>query len=308
MPRNVYKGAHDTPVLGGFIKIEIQRQGTNPTNGVWEDVTGEVLALGIAGRNLADGNRTLANRWNNLPDGAGGATTLPRTEPNAIIRLQRVRDIPVNHALAPCGITERGRRRSRRSARTSTTTGPTRCTMRAKGRCATRPGGLDRSCAQRDHALRRARREQPATVARRAAGAARRADGANAKNDNGYIVYFSDRRGNKNDAATPVETGEFGFEDNVNPATTTGAPNNALDVGEDVNGSGTLELYGRVARNSPGGASTAACLASFPNPMRTGPIAAGGTSVSQVLTNVNTGVTARQVAATEQRSRRSSRR
>ena len=63
-------------------------------------------------------------------------------------------------------------------------------------------------------------------------------NGANAKNDNGYIVYFSDRRGNKNDAATPVETAEFGFEDNVNPATTAGAPNNALDVGEDANGDG----------------------------------------------------------------------
>ena len=105
-------------------------------------------------------------------------------------------------------------------------------------------------------------------------------NGANAKNDNGYIVYFSDRRGNKNDAATPVETAEFGFEDNVNPATTAGAPNNALDAGEDANGDGTLQLYGRVARNTLGGASSAACLANFPNPMRTGPIAAGGTPVT----------------------------
>ena len=58
----VYKGDHDTPVLGGFIKIEIQRQGTNPTNGVWQDVTGEVLALGIAGRNLADSQRRHARQ------------------------------------------------------------------------------------------------------------------------------------------------------------------------------------------------------------------------------------------------------
>ena len=92
LPGSVYKGAHDTPVLGGYIRIEIQRQGTNPTNGVWEDVTGEVLAMGIAGRNLADGNRALASRWNSLPDGAGGANDICREpNPNAIIRLQRVR-------------------------------------------------------------------------------------------------------------------------------------------------------------------------------------------------------------------------
>ena len=29
-------------------------------------------------------------------------------------------------------------------------------------------------------------------------------NGVNAKNENGYIVYFSDRRGNKNQAGTPV--------------------------------------------------------------------------------------------------------
>ena len=38
-----------------------------------------------------------------------------------------------------------------------------------------------------------------------------------AKNDNGYIVYFSDRRNNKNTAVTSVETGEYGFEDVSNP-------------------------------------------------------------------------------------------
>ena len=68
---SVYKGNHDEPGPGGFIKIEIQRQGTTPTNGVWQDVTGEVLALGIAGRNLADSTEaTIANRWNKVPDNA----------------------------------------------------------------------------------------------------------------------------------------------------------------------------------------------------------------------------------------------
>ena len=291
LPISVYKGAHDTPVLGGYIKIEIQRQGTNPTNGVWEDVTGEVLAMGIAGRNLADGNRAIANRWNSLPDGAGGANDVCREpNPNAIIRLQRVRDIPIS--MAPCGITEVAGVITAVSQDEHDYWPNTLYDAReASMRDANPVGSTDLSLSGVMHYVEldvnNLRRWLAGQLA--LAGAP---NGANAKNDNGYIVYFSDRRGNKNDAATPVETAEFGFEDNVNPATTAGAPNNALDVGEDANASGTLELYGRVARNSLGGASAAACLANFPNPMRTGPIAAGGTPVTQVLTNVNTGVTA----------------
>ena len=67
-------------------------------------------------------------------------------------------------------------------------------------------------------------------------GAAGFADGVGtlAKNDNnGYIVYFSDRRNNRN--ASNKETGEFGNEDIINPATAAGTPNNVLDPGEDVN-------------------------------------------------------------------------
>jgi hypothetical protein len=60
----------------------------------------------------------------------------------------------------------------------------------------------------------------------------------------GYTVYFSDRRNNKN--AAGLETGEFGFEDFVNPASSSGTPNGVLDTGEDVNGNGTLETYGQI--------------------------------------------------------------
>jgi hypothetical protein len=67
--------------------------------------------------------------------------------------------------------------------------------------------------------------------------------GNNALNVNGYTVYFSDRRGNKN--AANAETGEYGFEDFVNPASGAGTPNNALDTGEDVNGDAALQTYGQ---------------------------------------------------------------
>ncbi len=84
-----------------------------------------------------------------------------------------------------------------------------------------------------------------------------------AKNDNGYIVYFSDRRNNKNAAAVPVETGEYGFEDVTNPTAAGGAANGVMDgagclashvVGEpfncveDFNDNHILDIYGRTAR------------------------------------------------------------
>jgi hypothetical protein len=58
----------------------------------------------------------------------------------------------------------------------------------------------------------------------------------------GFTVYFSDRRNNRTAAA--VETGEYGWEDNVNPGAANGVPNGTLQTGEDVNESATLETYG----------------------------------------------------------------
>jgi hypothetical protein len=73
-----------------------------------------------------------------------------------------------------------------------------------------------------------------------------------ALNNNGYIVYFSDRRGNRDGGGN--ETAEFGFEDVINGAGgTSGTPNNTLDTGEDVNGNTTLQTYGA---NLAGAATT----------------------------------------------------
>jgi hypothetical protein len=68
-----------------------------------------------------------------------------------------------------------------------------------------------------------------------------------AVDNGGYIIYFSDRRGNHNAGAPTAfaETSEYGFEDVVNPASATGTPNGALDVGEDVNGNLLLDTYGQ---------------------------------------------------------------
>ena len=57
---------------------------------------------------------------------------------------------------------------------------------------------------------------------------------------NGYIFYFSDRRGqDANDVP-----GEYGFEDMINPEVQSGDPNSALEDPEDVNGNGSLDVAG----------------------------------------------------------------
>ena len=45
-----------------------------------------------------------------------------------------------------------------------------------------------------------------------------------------------------------VETGEYGFEDIVNPASAAGPPNGVLDIGEDFNGNGRSMSTGRRRR------------------------------------------------------------
>ncbi len=67
-------------------------------------------------------------------------------------------------------------------------------------------------------------------------------EGADIVQDTGYVLYFSDRRGNKNLANQ--ETGEYGFEDFVNPTSAPGTPNGILDAAEDVNEDGTQDVYG----------------------------------------------------------------
>src|SRR5688572_14291635 len=49
---------------------------------------------------------------------------------------------------------------------------------------------------------------------------------------NGYILYFSDRRGMLTTAG--VRVGDYGFEDVINPASSTGVPDGVLQTAEDV--------------------------------------------------------------------------
>ena len=63
----------------------------------------------------------------------------------------------------------------------------------------------------------------------------------------GYLLYFSDRRGMQPDPAeSNVLMGEYGFEDVINASSTPGVPDDNLDPSEDVDGSGALDTYGET--------------------------------------------------------------
>jgi hypothetical protein len=84
---------------------------------------------------------------------------------------------------------------------------------------------------------------------------------------NNYVVYISDRRGNTYSgpgysilpafggnwpplSPTGHETGEYGYNDVVNPLDANGCPNKTLDTGEDLDGTGLVYSYGEFANQS----------------------------------------------------------
>jgi hypothetical protein len=236
-----YRLAAGTPLVTGFIKVERQTAG-----GAWEDVTMRVLNLGIAGRNLANGAL-------NTPD--TNVCTPNEPYPNAIIRIQRVRDNPAGLA-APCGIVTTGPAAGQGPSRVTTDYWPNvlydprEGTRRESEDAApanpdiTRPylGGLMHYVELDVNNLRRWL-NGTTDGGFIAAGST--------MNTTGWVVYFSDRRGNKNRGpdgvprtADDVETGEFGFEDIINPASQFSVSNGQLDTGEDFNGNGQLDVYG----------------------------------------------------------------
>lgn len=205
-----YRFPVDTSLLGGFLKVEIQ---TAP--GTWSDVTAEILNLGFVGE---------AVRGDGLCAGQ-----VPH--PDAVIRLQHVREIFVPPNPDPgCGVPY--------TANATDYWPNTLFDARE---------GLEREDANpaldRDPhlgGLMHYVELDIGNLARWLSGAIG-ISGVSALNDNGYLVYFSDRRTN-NDAAL-LETGEYGYEDFVNTGVS-GISNLINDPGEDVNGSGTLEIYG----------------------------------------------------------------
>jgi Tfp pilus assembly protein PilX len=271
-----YSAASGLPIIKGFIKIEIQTAYGNPC-GTWKDVTLEVLSYGYAGRNVNPwSGLTAAQYGSNEPIlGLPGAQVGPPTggsacqdvHPNAIIRLERVRDNPANWTNTPpttnshCGVTN--------SATPATQIYPTNPadywpnalfdtregTLRDVSPTGTL-GGINYSQMVTLGGVMQYIELDAKNVAKYLSGALggsghQAYDSVNAPND--YEVYISDRRGNYTASAltnawpplspSAHETGELGWDDFVNLTSVNGCPNSTQDAGEDLDGLGSTGFY-----------------------------------------------------------------
>ncbi len=240
----------NTGTIGGFLKVEKQ-----DTNGVWSDVTMEILNLGIGAPN-------------------SGGTLCNDPTPDAVIRIQRLHDngpgsvCTYNNSQDSWDWWPNTLYDAREgSVRDTATTAPMNM------------GGVMQYIALDANNLKRW------------FSGATGATGNAALNNNGYIVYFSDRRGDHDENNADVETGEYGFEDLVNSTTGAGTPDGILQAGEDVNGNGTQQLYGGTpwndAANLPAG--NAAPYSAAGTPRTAIPIgnAAGGATIGAGIARVN---------------------
>jgi hypothetical protein len=247
------------PVIKGFIKIEVQPFAGGGGCGTWRDVTREILSLGYAGRNIYPLGATIA------PPARGGlpgaeyvegttAAKCAEPHPNAVIRLERIRDNPSNYlALGGCGI-----------GAGVVPTLPTDYwpnvlfdTREGWSRLTTPPGALSNTVTL-GGAMSYVELDIK-NLARWFSGAIG-VSGPGTKDPNiapnNFVVYFSDRRGNYAPAgAVPGvwpalspsqrETGEYGFSDFATPQDVNGCPNGVLDPSEDVDANGSFFTYGQ---------------------------------------------------------------
>jgi hypothetical protein len=235
----------DTALVGGYIKIEIQK-----ADFTWQDVTAEILNFGITGapEPIAPGV---------------AASTCTSANPNSIIHLQRPKYTLPTAAYPTADCAPAGSLDSydywpnvlfdaREGLFRDTDPGDGKPTL----------GGL-MNYVEIDVAnlAKWFKCTAPYNVGV--------CNGVNVLTNNGYSVYYSDRRNNVfSGGAAPLpgqlETGEYGFEDFVNPLSAAGTPNGTLDGGEDVNANNTLDTYGQlpnsvnaagaqVANSLPGG-------------------------------------------------------
>jgi len=262
-PRDGYWQPAGNPLVTGYIKIEIETSYAVPPApcGVWKDVTAQVLGFGIAGKNLNPSNGYSTYGATYLPPLPGvqlsGEAAIPCAEPspNAIIRLERVRDNPgtVNTGGTHCGFqktgppsttpsdywpnalfdTREGNLRDYTPGNAPwTVSNVTINTISYPYSSMPTPGGvMDYTELDIGNLANYLRTNATGQLAK---------DLTNSSYD--FVVYFSDRRGNYTPgpvaggwpAASPSnnETGEYGFEDSINPPDQFGCPNDVLDQGE----------------------------------------------------------------------------
>jgi hypothetical protein len=275
-----YSVASGLPIIHGYIKISVQTAYGNPC-GTWKDVTLEVLGYGYAGRNINPMTLTAGQYGTSepllslpttitsevaAPTGSGAtATPCPDVHPNAIIRLERVRDNPSNWSTTNhCGTLN--------SATPASQVYPTYPADYWPNTLFDAREGTLRDVAPTGNlgtigyttmptlsGVMRYIEVDAKNLAAYLAGTGVYAagsghlsyDSVNAPND--YLLYISDRRGNYSsgtltNAWPPLspsghETGEYGWDDFVNAASTNGCPNGTQDTGEDLDSLGTSGFY-----------------------------------------------------------------
>jgi hypothetical protein len=245
------------PIITGYIKIDAQTSYGVPC-GTWKDVTQEILNLGFAARNENPVN-SLSPLWQGAPPALPkwpvaqiAPANCPDPSPNAIIRLERVRDNPSDYVTnGGCGVD---------AAKPPTIVPPLATDYWPLVLFDPREGNYRDTCPNGSSPcnahptlggtmhfvqLDMGNLQRWFTGAIGVSGPSTK-DPDTAPND--FVVYFSDRR--TNFIAAPVaggwppaspsgnETGEYGAYDLVNPLSTSGCPNNVLDTGEDIDGLG----------------------------------------------------------------------
>lgn len=255
-----------SPTITGFIKIEAQTAYGVPC-GTYVDVTNEILALGYAGRNL---NPVTAVVPPTIP-ALGAAQLAPSAcadpNPNAVIRLERVRDNPSTQATAAgCGVAGAVVPTLPTDYWPNTLFDPREAAFRDW--CPDATGALGVNCKQApmlggvmnyvELDVNNLTRWFKGNIG--VTGAATKDPNVSPNN---FTVYFSDRRGNYIAAplasgwppASPSgnETGEYGFNDFVNQGNANGCPDAAIDTGEllDSPNDTTQQTYGAQPGRAP---------------------------------------------------------
>jgi hypothetical protein len=269
-----YTTASGLPIIKGFIKIEVQTAYGNPC-GTWKDVTLEVLSYGYAGRDLYPQIGLTAAQYGTaepllvLPPGTVAPSTCQDVHPNAIIRLERVRDNPANYANTNantrCGVINNALPASQVYPTNPADYWPNALfdvregTLRDVSPAGILGAGVTAvpySSMMTLGGIMNYIEVDAKNVARYLGGALPGSgplayDSVNAPND--FSVYISDRRGNYSAGVltnpwpplsfSTHETGEYGWDDFVNPGSAAGCPSGSQDTGEDLDVLGTTGFY-----------------------------------------------------------------
>ncbi len=249
-----YTGKNQWPLLNGFLRVEIRK-----TDGTWMGVTQEWLKLGFA-RGLLPPNTQY-----------GQANTVHQ---NAILVLQMQADRDGDSKLTSTNET---------SSLTGTNSQfwwlPINFYDAREGEVRDVAPGVAASCAPNGvmNTLEIDVRNLRLWLTGAIGTSGKSADWST---QNGYVLYFSDRRGmlNDNHLAPPVITGQYGFEDTINSISSAGTTNGALEANnpgttvspEDADRDGKMDNWGAVNIGDGFGAQTYnATHASPPNPYST---------------------------------------